>query len=243
MGISFFVNTTERKKQRYSERTKRSVLQQGHGPGWCFTWKWKSTFPHLRTELASGGLGTQGCTGFSTKWLSFPKEIYQRRWGRTNKTAVAASPGKLPAPAACAERVWACVPASTGVSSGRYRGVANVFWASDILVWCRVYRAEVPVHRQSSPLPPQMQKEKLFKKVCTVGKGGSLTACVLSAAPKADSGPQRTTWWSIHPGRHVELSVDGDLCFVHSGENFAEKWNGLVLLLCFLIWCDISAQK
>lgn len=37
------------KKPQYSERTKRSMLQQGHGPGWCFTWKWKSSFPHLCT--------------------------------------------------------------------------------------------------------------------------------------------------------------------------------------------------
>jgi len=70
-------------------------------------------------ELVSSGLGTQGCAAFATKWLSFPKAIYQREWGRLDKTAVAAPLGELLALAVCIqackrECVYVCVPASAG---------------------------------------------------------------------------------------------------------------------------------
>lgn len=52
LGIEFFLNNVERKEAvaLWKDRVLHSVLQQGSGQaGWCFTWKWKSTFPHLCT--------------------------------------------------------------------------------------------------------------------------------------------------------------------------------------------------
>lgn len=108
LGISFVVNTMERKetiglgKDKEICATARTLARlviylekEKHLPS--------SVHSHCK-ELANSGLGTQGCTAFSTKWLFFPKAICHRQWGRLDKTTVPAPPWGSCQPLLCAYR-------------------------------------------------------------------------------------------------------------------------------------------
>lgn len=123
LGISFFVNTFERKETTVLWKDKEIHATARPWARLVLYLEMEKLIPssvhsHCK-ELASSGFGTQGCAAFSTKWFSFPKAIYQREWGRLDKITVPAPRGKLPALALCiqackGECVCMCMPASTG---------------------------------------------------------------------------------------------------------------------------------
>lgn len=129
LDILFFANTYEGNSSTLKGQTN---LCCSKAMGWVGgPWEWRSSISlhSLWEELPAPG--TQGSTVCSTKWLSFPKAIYWREWGRLEEST---APDLLCAYGLCKGQCM-CMPGSVGGLQQPVERNQNVFGALNTLLW------------------------------------------------------------------------------------------------------------